>query len=109
MRRAVRLLRGVQEHRDIVAEAVGGRQVGLAVLADVGAIQIVEVAAEVFEQHGADAWWDEDPVFDARPFGHYFRNFYARRVLRIFPLYYGYLALVLVVWPLASPDRTMLT
>ncbi len=39
-------------------------------------------------------------LFDARNKPHYFRNFYMRRVLRIFPLYYGVLALVFIVAPL---------
>lgn len=39
-------------------------------------------------------------LYDARSQPNYFRNFYMRRVLRIFPLYYGVLALVFVVAPL---------
>src|SRR6516162_4399451 len=39
-------------------------------------------------------------LYDARNEPHYFRNFYMRRLLRIFPLYYGVLALVFFVAPL---------
>jgi peptidoglycan/LPS O-acetylase OafA/YrhL len=39
-------------------------------------------------------------LYDARNRPHYFRNFYMRRLLRIFPLYYGVLALVFIVAPL---------
>ena len=39
-------------------------------------------------------------LYDARDKPNYFRNFYMRRVLRIFPLYYGVLALVFFVAPL---------
>jgi peptidoglycan/LPS O-acetylase OafA/YrhL len=38
-------------------------------------------------------------LYDAKDGERYFRNFYARRVLRIFPLYYGALALFVVVLP----------
>src|SRR5689334_211134 len=36
-------------------------------------------------------------LYDARTAPHYFRNFFMRRVLRIFPLYYGVLILVFLV------------
>ncbi|NNM89222.1 MAG: acyltransferase [Phycisphaerae bacterium] len=36
-------------------------------------------------------------LYDAKGQSHYFRNFYARRTLRIFPLYYGVLAVELLV------------
>jgi peptidoglycan/LPS O-acetylase OafA/YrhL len=39
-------------------------------------------------------------LYDAANKAHYFRNFYMRRLLRIFPLYYGMLALLFFVAPL---------
>jgi peptidoglycan/LPS O-acetylase OafA/YrhL len=39
-------------------------------------------------------------LYDARNRPNYFRNFYMRRLLRIFPLYYGVLALLFFVAPL---------
>ena len=39
-------------------------------------------------------------LYDTHKKPHYFRNFYMRRLLRIFPLYYGVLALVFFVAPL---------
>jgi peptidoglycan/LPS O-acetylase OafA/YrhL len=39
-------------------------------------------------------------LYDSHDKPHYLRNFYMRRVLRIFPLYYGVLALVFLVAPM---------
>ena len=39
-------------------------------------------------------------LLDTRDDPHYFRNFYARRVLRIFPLYYLFVGTLLVAFPL---------
>ena len=39
-------------------------------------------------------------LYDTRNEPHFFRNFYIRRLLRIFPLYYGVLAAVFLVAPL---------
>jgi peptidoglycan/LPS O-acetylase OafA/YrhL len=44
-------------------------------------------------------------LYDTHNVCHYFRNFYMRRFLRIFPLYYGVLALVFLVAPLIPTLR----
>jgi peptidoglycan/LPS O-acetylase OafA/YrhL len=41
-------------------------------------------------------------LYDSHQHPHYFRNFYVRRFLRIFPLYYGVLMLVFFVAPLIA-------
>jgi peptidoglycan/LPS O-acetylase OafA/YrhL len=42
-------------------------------------------------------------LYDAKNSDGYFRVFYARRALRIFPLYYGVLALFFIVLPMLAP------
>src|SRR5262245_11738617 len=41
-------------------------------------------------------------LFDAKGKQHYFRNFYIRRAVRIFPLYYGVLAVAVLLLPLLT-------
>ncbi len=41
-------------------------------------------------------------LFDARNKPHYFNNFYMRRVLRIFPLYYAVFAFLFLLLPVRS-------
>jgi peptidoglycan/LPS O-acetylase OafA/YrhL len=41
----------------------------------------------------------------ARDGPRYFRNFYARRTLRIFPLYYAVVLIAAVLWPLFGPEN----
>ena len=38
-------------------------------------------------------------LYDSKKSEHYFRDFYVRRTLRIFPLYYGVLALLFIILP----------
>jgi peptidoglycan/LPS O-acetylase OafA/YrhL len=42
-------------------------------------------------------------LLQAKGGDHYFRNFYARRTLRIFPLYYGFLIAFFIIAPLLHP------
>jgi peptidoglycan/LPS O-acetylase OafA/YrhL len=42
-------------------------------------------------------------LLDAKGSEHFFRNFYVRRILRIFPLYYGFLTFVFVILPYIMP------
>jgi peptidoglycan/LPS O-acetylase OafA/YrhL len=44
-------------------------------------------------------------LLDTKASGDYFKNFYARRCLRIWPLYYGALFLMFVVVPLLRPSE----
>lgn len=44
-------------------------------------------------------------LFDAKGTERYFRNFYARRSLRIFPLYYGFLFVTLIAMPALFGSR----
>ena len=46
-------------------------------------------------------------LIDTRDDPHHFRNFYARRTLRIFPLYYAYLVLLFLVLPALHADYAM--
>lgn len=45
-------------------------------------------------------------LIDAKGAENYFRNFYVRRALRIFPLYYGFFAALLFLSPLVGGQKT---
>ena len=45
-------------------------------------------------------------LYDAKKRARYFTNFYARRALRIFPLYYGVLVVLLIILPAIRPYRS---
>ncbi len=46
-------------------------------------------------------------LYDAKGSAHYFRNFYARRTLRIFPLYYAFVFFTLRISPWLWPDTEL--
>ncbi|HEY4838210.1 MAG TPA: acyltransferase [Candidatus Acidoferrales bacterium] len=48
-------------------------------------------------------------LLDTKALPGYFKNFYARRALRIWPLYYGILFLFFVFFPLIFPEHTLST
>jgi peptidoglycan/LPS O-acetylase OafA/YrhL len=48
-------------------------------------------------------------LYDTLPARRFFRNFYARRVLRIFPLYYGFFLLLLVITSIRGEHWSAIT
>jgi peptidoglycan/LPS O-acetylase OafA/YrhL len=46
-------------------------------------------------------------LLDSKGSSHFFRNFYTRRALRIWPLYYAVVMFVLVIYPLVHPSGSM--
>lgn len=48
-------------------------------------------------------------LLKTKPEKNYFRNFYARRALRIFPLYYITISILLYILPFTDPERGMQT
>lgn len=46
-------------------------------------------------------------LYDAKGSAHYFRNFYARRTLRIFPVYYAFVFFTLRISPWLWPDTEL--
>ncbi len=104
-------------------DGVRGVAILLVLYAHFTATEPAGAALNVFERiyfrSAQLGWWGVDLFFvlsgflitgilyDAKGKEHYFRNFYMRRVLRIFPLYYGVLLLVFVVIPLARTPHSL--
>jgi peptidoglycan/LPS O-acetylase OafA/YrhL len=92
---------------------------GVMALHFIGAFTPVNLIESVFAKASSYGVWGVDLVFvlsgflitgilvQAKGRNGYFRNFYVRRVLRIFPLYYGVLLLLLAVVPLRPGDPEM--
>src|SRR5579859_6541715 len=47
-------------------------------------------------------------LYDTRESNAYFKNFYVRRALRIFPLYYLVVFAVVIIGPIVAPENTKL-
>jgi peptidoglycan/LPS O-acetylase OafA/YrhL len=75
----------------------GGSDGPARAIADVGLIGLGEKGVDLF--FVLSGFLITGILFDAKGKDHYFRNFYMRRTLRIFPLYYAALVLSLLVLP----------
>jgi peptidoglycan/LPS O-acetylase OafA/YrhL len=78
----------------------GGRDGPARAVADAGLIGLGEKGVDLF--FVLSGFLITGILFDAKGKEHYFRNFYIRRTLRIFPLYYAALVLTLLVLPRVS-------